>query len=175
MSCFPRWPCFGWAGGRGAEFVEALPHFDRIEDVEALRLVPHPFGLRNNAKDPSSSRKYLTEALPCLFSPGRPLTSCLSPNGSRMGTYCPTGVRRKALQSWKRLTSGKPVGLCVSIFGINSAKKEFPEERKNPGCFSCSESDLLSRRSLPMLAFRPFPRQLSPALCYAADFRNLCL
>src|SRR5450432_1732101 len=63
----PTLALLGWAG-EGRRIREALPHFDRIEGLEALRLVLTLLGYETT---PHSVRlsEIADEALPCLFSP----------------------------------------------------------------------------------------------------------
>src|ERR1700704_2085468 len=62
----PTLALLGWAG-EGRRIREALPHFDRIEGLETLRLV---FTLLGYETRPRSVRlsEIADEALPCLFS-----------------------------------------------------------------------------------------------------------
>lgn len=63
----PMLALFGWAG-EGRRIREALPHFDRISDIEGLRSVLSRlgYGTRREAVNLSSIR---SDIMPCLFSP----------------------------------------------------------------------------------------------------------
>lgn len=66
-SCLaPTLALFGWTG-EFREIKEALPHFDRIEDVEALRAVLARLGLATGRHAASMSQIEIG-AIPCLFS-----------------------------------------------------------------------------------------------------------
>ena len=65
----PTLALFGWAG-EGRRIREALPHFDRIESIEALRLVLTLLGYGTTQRSVRQS-EIANEAMPCLFSSRR--------------------------------------------------------------------------------------------------------
>src|SRR5712671_7244950 len=62
----PTLALFGWAG-EGRRIREALPHFDRVESIEALRLVLTLLGYGTSQRSARQS-EIANEAMPCLFS-----------------------------------------------------------------------------------------------------------
>src|SRR6266849_5491384 len=62
----PTLALLGWAG-EGRRIREALPHFDRIEGIEALRLVLSLLGYGTTQRSIKQSL-IVDETLPCLFS-----------------------------------------------------------------------------------------------------------
>ena len=63
----PTLALLGWAG-EGRRIREALPHFDRMEGIEALRLVLTLLGYGTTQRSVRQSSEIADEALPCLFS-----------------------------------------------------------------------------------------------------------
>src|SRR6195256_1388126 len=62
----PTLALFGWVG-EGRRIREALPHFDRVESIEALRLVLTLLGYGTSQRSARQS-EIANEAMPCLFS-----------------------------------------------------------------------------------------------------------
>ena len=62
----PTLALFGWAG-EGRRIREALPHFDRINDVEGLRSVFARLGY-GTRRDATKFSEIRSELMPCLFS-----------------------------------------------------------------------------------------------------------
>ena len=102
----PTLALFGWAG-EGRRIREALPHFDRVESIEALRLVLTLLGYGTSQLSVRQS-EIANEAMPCLFS-----TEALHPG-----------------KSWSRQTSL----VLYSSSGIPLAKKS-SSMKESPGCF----------------------------------------
>lgn len=66
-SCLaPTLALFGWSG-ESREIKEALPHFDRIEDLEGLRAVLARLGL-TTGRHAAAMSEIDNETIPCLFS-----------------------------------------------------------------------------------------------------------
>jgi len=62
----PTLALFGWVG-EGRRIREALPHFDRVESIAALRLVLTLLGYGTSQRSARQS-EIANEAMPCLFS-----------------------------------------------------------------------------------------------------------
>jgi ATP-binding cassette subfamily C protein LapB len=62
----PTLALFGWVG-EGRRIREALPHFDRVESIAALRLVFTLLGYGTSQRSARQS-EIANEAMPCLFS-----------------------------------------------------------------------------------------------------------
>ena len=62
----PTLALFGWAG-EGRRIREALPHFDRVENLEGLRLVLTHLGYGTTPRSVRMS-DITDEVMPCLFS-----------------------------------------------------------------------------------------------------------
>jgi ATP-binding cassette, subfamily C, bacterial LapB len=66
-SCLaPTLALFGWAG-EGRRIREALPHFDRIGDIEGLRSVLDRLGY-GTSREPVKLSEIRSDFMPCLFS-----------------------------------------------------------------------------------------------------------
>ncbi len=119
-----RWLCFGWAG-EGRRIREALPHFDRIESIEALRLVLTLLGYGTTQRSVRQS-EIADEAMPCLFSrDGSDVM--LIVERERDGTLL---VFDGSSASWKKLTPTNQLGSAFYIWNRLS-KEESPEEGKS--------------------------------------------
>jgi ATP-binding cassette subfamily C protein LapB len=120
----PTLALFGWAG-EGRRIREALPHFDRIESIEALRLVLSLLGYGTTQRSIRQS-EIADDALPCLF--------------SRDGSDVMLIVERESdgtllafdgsSASWEKLTPTRQLGSVFYIWNQLS-KEEFSEEGKS--------------------------------------------
>ncbi len=120
----PTLALFGWAG-EGRRIREALPHFDRIEDVEALRLVLTLLGYGTTQRSVKQS-EIPDEALPCLFSRDGSDVMLIAERESDGTLLAFDG----SSASWKRLTPASQSGSAFYIWNQLS-KEEFPEEGKS--------------------------------------------
>jgi len=120
----PTLALFGWAG-EGRRIREALPHFDRIEDIESLRLVLTLLGY-GTTQQPIRLSEIADEAMPCLF--------------SRDGTDVMLVVERErdgtlltfegSSASWKNLAPTNQLGSVFYIWN-GLSKEEFPDDGKS--------------------------------------------
>jgi ATP-binding cassette, subfamily C, bacterial LapB len=120
----PTLALLGWAG-EGRRIREALPHFDRIESIEALR---HVLSLLGYGTTQQSIRPSLIadEALPCLFSRGGSDVMLIIERGSD-GTLL---VFEGGSASWQTLTPSNQLGSAFHIWNQTS-NAEFPEEGRS--------------------------------------------
>jgi ATP-binding cassette subfamily C protein LapB len=124
----PTLELFGWAG-EGRRIREALPHFDRIEDVEALRVVLTFLGYGTTQRSIKQS-EIPSEAMPCLFSrTGADVMLIVDrePDGTLLAFDGSSAV-------WKQITPTNQLG---SVFFVwNQSGKEEPLEEGNSWLFS---------------------------------------
>jgi ATP-binding cassette subfamily C protein LapB len=124
----PTLELFGWAG-EGRRIREALPHFDRIEDVEALRVVLTFLGYGTTQRSIKQS-EIPSEAMPCLFSrTGADVMLIVDrePDGTLLAFDGSSAV-------WKQITPTNQLG---SVFFVwNQSGKEEPPEEGNSWLFS---------------------------------------
>lgn len=120
----PTLALFGWAG-EGRRIREALPHFDRIEDVDSLRLVLTLLGYGTTQQFVRLS-EIADEAMPCLFSrDGSDVM--LIVERERDGTLL---TFDGSSASWKRLTPTNQLGSVFYIWN-GVSKEEFPDDGKS--------------------------------------------
>ena len=120
----PTLALLGWAGEE-RRIREALPHFDRIENIEAMRLVLTLLGYGTTQRSVRQS-EIPNEAMPCLF-------SC---DGSDVMLIVERDSDGRLLAfdgssaSWKKLA---PTSQSGSVFYIwnRLSQAEFPEEGKS--------------------------------------------
>jgi ABC-type bacteriocin/lantibiotic exporter with double-glycine peptidase domain len=120
----PTLALLGWAGEE-RRIREALPHFDRIENVEALRLVLSLLGYGTSQRSVRKS-EIPDNALPCLF--------------SRDGSDVTLVVERDAdgmllafdgsSASWGKVSPTKQSGSAFHIYNQTS-KDEFNDDRRS--------------------------------------------
>lgn len=120
----PTLALLGWAG-EGRRIREALPHFDRIEGIEALRLVLTLLGYGTTQQSIRQS-SIVDETLPCLFSRDGADAMLIVERGSD-GTLL---VFDGSSASWKTLTPTNQLGSAFYIWNQVS-KEEVPEEGKS--------------------------------------------
>jgi ATP-binding cassette, subfamily C, bacterial LapB len=120
----PTLALLGWAG-EGRRIREALPHFDRMEGIEALRLVLTLLGYGTTQRSIRQS-SIADETLPCLFSRGGSDVMLIVERGSDGALLVFDG----SSASWQTLTPTNQLG---SAFHIRNqvGKEEFPEEGKS--------------------------------------------
>ena len=120
----PTLALFGWAG-EGRRIREALPHFDRIEDINSLRLVLTLLGYGTTQQFVRLS-EIADEAMPCLFSrDGSDVM--LIVERERDGTLL---TFDGSSASWKRLTPTNQLGSVFYIWN-GVSKEEFPDDGKS--------------------------------------------
>ena len=120
----PTLALLGWAGEE-RRIREALPHFDRIENIESMRLVLTLLGYGTTQRSVRQS-EIPSEAMPCLF-------SC---DGSDVMLIVERDSDGRLLAfdgssaSWKRLA---PTSQSGSVFYIwnQLSQAEFPDEGKS--------------------------------------------
>jgi ABC-type bacteriocin/lantibiotic exporter with double-glycine peptidase domain len=120
----PTLALFGWAG-EGRRIREALPHFDRIESIEALRLVLSLLGYGTTQRSIRQS-EIADEALPCLF-------SCDGSDVMLIVEREPDGALLAfdgSSASWKKLTPTNQLGSAFHIWNQLS-KEDVLEEGKS--------------------------------------------
>src|SRR5450755_1571868 len=120
----PTLALFGWAG-EGRRIREALPHFDRIESIEALRLVLSLLGYGTTQRSIRQS-EIADEALPCLFScDGSDVMLIVErePDGALLAFDGSSAF-------WKKLTPTNQLGSAFHIWNQLS-KEDVPEEGKS--------------------------------------------
>ena len=120
----PTLALFGWAG-EGRRIREALPHFDRIEDIEALRLALILLGYGTTQRS-AELLEISDDAMPCLFSRDGSdvmLIAERNPDGTLLAFVGSTA-------SWQELV---PTNQAGSVFYVwnQAGKEEFPEEGKS--------------------------------------------
>jgi ATP-binding cassette, subfamily C, bacterial LapB len=128
-SCLaPTLALFGWAG-EGRRIREALPHFDRVESIEALRLVLTLLGYGTSQQSARQS-EIANEAMPCLFSSdGSDVMLVVERNLD--GTLL---VFDGSSASWKKLVPTNHLGSVFIVW--NPAGKEELIEEGNSWLFS---------------------------------------
>jgi ATP-binding cassette subfamily C protein LapB len=120
----PTLALFGWAG-EGRRIREALPHFDRIQSIESLRLVLTHLGYGTTQRSARQS-EISDEAMPCLFSrDGSDVV--LIVERERDGTLL---AFDGSTASWKKLTPTTQLGSAFYIWN-GLTKEEFPDEGKS--------------------------------------------
>jgi ATP-binding cassette subfamily C protein LapB len=120
----PTLALLGWAG-EGRRIREALPHFDRVENIESLRLVLSLLGYATSQRLVSQSA-ITNEAMPCLFSrDGTDVTLIVEREAN--GTLL---VFNGSSSSWENQAPTHQLG---TVFHVrNQANKdEFPEDGKS--------------------------------------------
>ena len=120
----PTLALFGWAG-EGRRIREALPHFDRIEDLEGLRLVLTFLGYGTTPRSIRLS-EITDEAMPCLFSrSGSDVMLIVERNSD--GTLLVFDGRSA---SWEKLIPTKQLGSAFYVWNPPSKEKS-PDEGKS--------------------------------------------
>jgi ABC-type bacteriocin/lantibiotic exporter with double-glycine peptidase domain len=120
----PTLALFGWAG-EARRIREALPHFDRIENIEALCLVLTLLGFGTTQRSVKQS-EIPDAAMPCLF----------SRNGSDVMLIVERGADGALLAfdgssaTWERL---KPTNRLGSVFYVwdQPGKEQLPDDGKS--------------------------------------------
>jgi ATP-binding cassette, subfamily C, bacterial LapB len=120
----PTLALFGWAG-EGRRIREALPHFDRIQSIESLRLVLTHLGYGTTERSVRQS-EISDEAMPCLFSRDDS-DVMLIVERERDGKLL---AFDGSTASWKKLA---PTNQFGSAFYVSNGltKDEFPDEGKS--------------------------------------------
>jgi ATP-binding cassette subfamily C protein LapB len=120
----PTLALFGWAG-EGRRIREALPHFDRIQSIESLRLVLTHLGYGTTQRSVRQS-EISDEAMPCLFSRDDS-DVMLIVERERDGMLL---AFDGSTASWKKLA---PTNQFGSAFYVSNGltKDEFPDEGKS--------------------------------------------
>ena len=120
----PTLALFGWAG-EGRRIREALPHFDRVESIEALRLVLTLLGYGTSQRSVRQS-EIANEAMPCLFScDGSDVMLIVERHAD--GTLL---VFDGSSASWKKLVPTNQLG-SVFIVWNSTGKEELLDEGKS--------------------------------------------
>jgi ATP-binding cassette, subfamily C, bacterial LapB len=120
----PTLALFGWAG-EGRRIREALPHFDRVESIEALRLVLTLLGYGTSQLSLRLS-EIANEAMPCLFScDGSDVMLIVERHSD--GTLL---VFDGSSASWKKLVPTNRLG-SVFIVWNSTGKEELLDEGKS--------------------------------------------
>jgi ATP-binding cassette, subfamily C, bacterial LapB len=120
----PTLALFGWAG-EGRRIREALPHFDRVESIEALRLVLTLLGYGTSQRSVRQS-EIANEAMPCLFScDGSDVMLIVERHSD--GTLL---VFDGSSASWKKLVPTNQLG-SVFIVWNPTGKEELLDEGKS--------------------------------------------
>ncbi len=120
----PTLALFGWAG-EGRRIREALPHFDRVESIEALRLVLTLLGYGTSQRSVRQS-EIANEAMPCLFScDGSDAILIVERHAD--GTLL---VFDGSSASWKQLVPTSQLG-SVFIVWNHTGKEELLDEGKS--------------------------------------------
>ena len=120
----PTLALFGWAG-ETRRIREALPHFDRVENLEGLRLVLTLLGYGTTPRSVRMS-DITDEVMPCLFSHDGAAVMLIverSPDGTLL-------VFDGRSASWKNLIPTKQLGSAFYVWNPPS-KEEFPDEGKS--------------------------------------------
>jgi ATP-binding cassette, subfamily C, bacterial LapB len=120
----PTLALFGWAG-EGRRIREALPHFDRVESIEALRLVLTLLGYGTSQRLARQS-EIANEAMPCLFSSDRSDVMLIVERYSD-GTLL---VFDGSSASWKKIVPTNQLG-SVFIAWNPAGKEELIEDGKS--------------------------------------------
>jgi ABC-type bacteriocin/lantibiotic exporter with double-glycine peptidase domain len=120
----PTLALFGWAG-EGRRIREALPHFDRVDNIEALRLVLTLLGYGTTQRSVRQS-EIANEAMPCLFSRDGSDVMLIVERHSD-GTLL---VFDGSSASWKKLVPTNHLG-SVFIVWNPVGKEELLEEKKS--------------------------------------------
>jgi len=115
---------FGWAG-EGRRLREALPHFDRIKDVEGLRFVLNTLGYGTTQCSIKQS-EIAEAAMPCLYSHDASDVTLIverNPDGTLLAFEGSSAC-------WKRLAS---TGHSGSVFRVwnQTSWEESPEDGKS--------------------------------------------
>ncbi|MBV9458554.1 MAG: ATP-binding cassette domain-containing protein, partial [Bradyrhizobium sp.] len=120
----PMLALFGWAG-EGRRIREALPHFDRVEDIESLRLVLSLLGYGTRQRLVNQSA-ITNEAMPCLFSrDGTDVTLIMERDAD--GTLL---VFNGSSASWEKHAPSHQLGTVLSVRN-QASKDEFPEDGRS--------------------------------------------
>ena len=117
----PTLALFGWAG-EGRLIQEALPHFDRIDNIEALRRVLCLLGYGTTRQFLKQS-KIRSHSIPCLFTrDGTDVTFIVDrePDGTLLAFDGKSA-------SWKKIEPAKQVGWAYFVWD-QSAKTEAVEQ-----------------------------------------------
>ena len=114
----PTLALFGWAG-EGRRIREALPHFDRIEDIELLRLVLTLLGYGTTQQSIRLS-EIADEAMPCLFS-RHGSDVMLIVERERDGTFLTFDGSLRPGKSWRQQISSAP----YSTSGTDRARRNY--------------------------------------------------
>jgi ABC-type bacteriocin/lantibiotic exporter with double-glycine peptidase domain len=117
----PTLALFGWAG-EGRLIQEALPHFDRIDNVEALRRVLSILGYGTTRRFLKQS-KIRSHSIPCLFTrDGSDVTLIVDrePDGTLLAFDGNSA-------SWKKIEPEKPGGWAYFVWD-QSVKSEAAEQ-----------------------------------------------
>ena len=120
----PTLALLGWAG-EGRRIREALPHFDRMESIEALRVVLSLLGYGTTPRSVRQS-EISDEALPCLFSRDGSDVMLIVERDSD-GTLL---VFDGSSASWEKVAPTNQLGSAFNIWN-QAGKEEFPEEGKS--------------------------------------------
>jgi ATP-binding cassette, subfamily C, bacterial LapB len=117
----PTLALFGWAG-EGRRIREALPHFDRVENIEALRLVLTLLGYGTTHRSVSQS-EIPDEAMPCLFSRDGSDVMLIAERCSDGTLLAFDG----SSASWTKLSPTKQLGSVFYVWNQPS-KEELPDD-----------------------------------------------
>jgi ATP-binding cassette, subfamily C, bacterial LapB len=120
----PTLALFGWAG-EGRRIREALPHFDRVESIEALRLVLSLLGYGTTQRSVKQS-EIPDEAMPCLFSRGGSDVTLIAERNADGTVLAFDG----SSASWNKLIPTNQLGSVFYVWSQRS-REEFPEEGKS--------------------------------------------
>jgi ATP-binding cassette subfamily C protein/ATP-binding cassette subfamily C protein LapB len=120
----PTLALLGWAG-EGRRIREALPHFDRMEGIEALRVVLSLLGYDTTQRSIRQS-DIGDEALPCLFSQNDSDVLLLVERDSDGALLAFDG----SSASWEKIVPTNHLGSAFHICNQIS-KEEFPDEGKS--------------------------------------------
>jgi ATP-binding cassette, subfamily C, bacterial LapB len=117
----PTLALFGWAG-EGRRIREALPHFDRIENIEALRVVLTLLGYGTTQKSFRQS-EIPSEAMPCLFSRGGAEVMLIvdrEPDGTLLAFDGSSAV-------WKQITPTNQPGTAFLVWNRSDKEEQSVE------------------------------------------------
>ena len=120
----PTLALFGWVG-EGRRIREALPHFDRVESIEALRLVLTLLGYGTSQRSARQS-EIANEAMPCLFSSDGSDVMLIVERHSDGGLLVFDG----SSASWKKIVPANQLG-SVLIAWNPAGKEELIEDGKS--------------------------------------------
>jgi ABC-type bacteriocin/lantibiotic exporter with double-glycine peptidase domain len=120
----PTLALFGWVG-EGRRIREALPHFDRVESIAALRLVLTLLGYGTSQRSARQS-EIANEAMPCLFSSDGSDVMLIVERHSD-GTLL---VFDGSSASWKKIVPTNQLG-SVFIVWNPTGKEELLDEGKS--------------------------------------------